>query len=397
MKKKVVIILSIITLVVCFVFLVKGFLWYKTRVKEQNLFKLQNEAIENIIDSRRVKNVGGQVVDPFGEDKILQLLFIGLDVRVGQENGHCDAIQLITIDQNLTIVKITAVPRGTYSPLPLGKGTTSTDYYVSNACGLGGLDYGIKQIEKILGVKADYLITVNFSETMGILRNLQLPTTETLQWLRNRHGYAIGEPQRAHNHSTFIKQMLLKFLPTKKTVLDIPLQYLAYKSVKTDLTFAEVQSIVEVLSSFDLANHPEKIQLFMRPLYVVQDIAYDPEGINNYLDQTLGPIKNFLSKEDYSALSTETVQTKLLDIIKNNKNNLEFISWAYENNLWLQIEDREKRFFAQYDFLVSNLVLIPDTVERQSVIADYIVEMENRGESLWLEKAKVLLKQEIGY
>lgn len=135
----------------------------------------------------------------------------------------------------------------------------------------------------------------------------------------------------------------------------------------------------------------------MRPLYVVQDIAYDPEGINNYLDQTLGPIKNFLSKEDYSALSTETVQTKLLDIIKNNKNNLEFISWAYENNLWLQIEDREKRFFAQYDFLVSNLVLIPDTVERQSVIADYIVEMENRGESLWLEKAKVLLKQEIGY
>jgi hypothetical protein len=51
---------------------------------------------------------------------------------------------------------------------------------------------------------------------LGILRNLKLPTTDTLRWLRHRQGYAIGEPQRAHNHSTFLKQLILRFFTGKR-------------------------------------------------------------------------------------------------------------------------------------------------------------------------------------
>ena len=142
---------------------------------------------------------------PFGDDEIARILFIGLDSRAGQTHGHCDAIQLIEIDKGKNSVQITAVPRGTYSPLPPGVGATTTDYYVSNACGLVSLEYGVKQMEYILGKKADYIMVVGFSEVMGILKYLDLPTTPTLQWLRHRQGYAIGEPQRAHNHSTFLK------------------------------------------------------------------------------------------------------------------------------------------------------------------------------------------------
>ncbi|PIR99002.1 hypothetical protein COT87_01740, partial [Candidatus Collierbacteria bacterium CG10_big_fil_rev_8_21_14_0_10_44_9] len=70
----------------------------------------------------------------------------------------------------------------------------------------------VKQIERILGKQADYLAIVGFSQTLGILRNLQLPAVDTLRWLRHRQSYAVGEPQRAHNHSTFIKQMTIKYL-----------------------------------------------------------------------------------------------------------------------------------------------------------------------------------------
>jgi anionic cell wall polymer biosynthesis LytR-Cps2A-Psr (LCP) family protein len=286
------------------------------------------------------------------------------------------------------------LPRGTYAPLPAGKGVTSSDYYVSNACGLGGLDYGIRQIEKILGVKADYLVVVGFSETIGILRNLKLPTTETIQWLRNRHGYAIGEPQRAHNHSTFIKQMIIKYAPTKTTQLDKALQYIVYKLVKTNLSFAQTQQITEIISSMDVIGHPEKITLSMRPAYPYKDISYDPEKINQNLEETLGPIKRFLSKEDYSGSTTTTLQAKILDTVKKNKNNPEFVSWAYENNLWLQIEDQNQSLAIQHSLLVSYLPFL-EKQTRESVLADYILEMENRDEAIWQEKGKKMLLQEI--
>ncbi|MCX6782138.1 MAG: LCP family protein [Candidatus Magasanikbacteria bacterium] len=395
MNRKITIIFLIIISGLCLWLLVRGILWYRNSAAEHAAEEKRNQAIEDIIDSRRLLiSEDGKGDDPFGEDKVARVLLIGLDSRIGQESGHCDAIQLITIDNNTSTVSITAVPRGTYSPLPPGKGTTSSDYYVSNACGLGGLEYGITQIEKILGVKADYLVVVGFSEATGILRNLRLPTTETLQWLRHRQGYAIGEPQRAHNHSTFLKQMMIKFVPTKISKLDTALEYIVFKLLKTDLSFTQANKILDAISAMDIANHPEKVQLFMRPLYPVQDIPYDPEGIEKYLDQTLGPIKHLLNKADYSGVQEETVQAKLLGVIDENKNNSEFISWAYKNNLWLQIEDDNMRLNAQYDILVSYLVLLPDKQEREFVIADYILEMENRGEIVWQGKARELLRQE---
>lgn len=392
---------TIIPLIIIFgVFLwlsAKGILIYQAKAAERAVLKVQNQAIINVIDSRRAEDSTKSTADPFGENNIVKILFIGLDARIGQENGHCDAIQLISIDKNTQTIGITSVPRGTYSPLPPGVGATSTDYYVSNACGLVGLEYGVEQIEKILGVKADYLVVIGFSEILGIFRKLGLPTTKTLQWLRNRHGYTIGEPQRAYNHSTFIKQMLVRFIPTKKVALDTPLQYIIYKLVKTDLSFAQAQNIIDSLSTMDVVNHPEKIHLAMRPSYATQDIAYDSENISENLDQTLNPIKLWLSKDDYSGISEETLQTNLLDTIEKNKNKPEFISWAYKNNLWQQIEDKPKRLAVKYDLFSEYITLLSDKKERELVLVNYILEMENQNELSWQEKAKNILAQEMGY
>lgn len=396
MNKKIKIVLIIIIFCFSFWLLTRGISRYQANASARAFLKIQNETIENILNSRRLNVSEEKLTDPFNKDGVVKILLIGLDSRVGQEAGHCDAIQLISIDTNgAGKINITAVPRGTYSPLPLGKGTTSTDYYISNACGLGGLEYGIEQIEKILGVKSDYLGVVGFSETMGILRYLNLPTTETLQWLRNRHGYAIGEPQRAHNHSTFIKQMLLRFIPTKQTKLNIALQYVMYNLIKTDLSFMQTQKILEAVSAMDIVNHPEKIQLSMRPFHLVQDITYDAENITEYLTETLDPIIHLLSKDDYSDVSKEAAQASLLSIVEENKDNPEFISWAYQNNFWLQIEDQEQRFAVQFDLLTSYLSLLSNNAERQSILADYILEMENQGEFIWQDKGKDLLIQEI--
>ncbi len=372
-----------------FAFLVYGYEWYQESREVREEQARQQSAIDAVLDERQKQDFQLEG-DPFGEDGVVRVLFIGLDSRAGQEFGHCDAIQMIEIDTAKEAVTITAVPRGTYAPLPFGKGVTSTDYYVSNSCALGGLAYGIENIERIVGSKADYIVTVGFSETLGVLRTAELPTTETLQWLRNRQGYAIGEPQRARNHSTFLKQMLLKFVPDRPSAIDTPLHYIIYKMVGTDLTFGEAEAIVTALSKMDIKNHPEKIHLAMKPVYVVQDIAYDPDTISDHLSSTLGKISQWLPKVDYSGQTEEEIQQKLLATIAEHDGDEEFLKWAFENDLWLQIEDDTTREQMRWDMMNTYFTLITEE-ERQNLLADYVLEMEQLGKNTWEEKGKTLL------
>lgn len=391
-KKTALITASIILLSLGVWALVRGVFWYSAVAAQST----RDEIINKVVSNHQTKEIkSDDQADPFGEDGIARILLIGLDKRVGQMGGNCDAIQLVTIDKAKQSVIITAVPRGTYSPLPPGKATTSSDYYVSNACRLGGLEYGIGQIEKILGQHADYLVVVGFSETLGILRNLKLPTASTLQWLRQRHAYAIGEPQRARNHSTFLKNLLVRFIPTENSTFDKAWQYITYKTTHTDLSFAETQALVGALSAMDLSNHPERVQLSMRPAHAVQDIQYVPENLEKYLDTTLGSIKNILSKKDFSGVSATNTQAHLLKMINDKKDDVAFIVWVFENNLWLQIEDDEKRLFTQFNFLERYLSLASVKENRSSLISDYILEMEHRGEGEWAKKGEGLLAKEI--
>jgi len=362
----------------------------------QEIIDQQSIEIEDIIKSRQAEETAiDNKVDPFGEDGLVRVLLIGLDSRAGQTAGHCDVIQMIEIDKNKSNIQVTAVPRGTYSPLPPGKASTSTDYYVSNACGLAGLEYGIDKIEKILGKKADYLVMVGFSETLGILRNLKLPTTETLQWLRQRQGYAIGEPQRARNHSTFIKQLMTKYLPEKESKLDLPFHYILYKLVKTDLSFSQSEKIVEVLINMDLKNNSEKITLAMRPSYNVQDIPYDPATAGEYVQKMIGPIKNYLSGTSYTGIDTVEADQRIVDKIDEQSNDAEFIKWAFDNQLWLQIEDDTMREENHYEIMTNYISRLTVKDDKEQVVSDYILEMKYLGLDNWANKGEELLKIEI--
>ncbi len=355
--------------------------------------KSETKEIENFLALRRDEREKTEKVDPFSEDGAVNVLFLGIDKRVGQTKGHCDAIQFITINKQKQEVTITAVPRGTYSPLPPGGKYLPSDYYVSKACEIGGLDYGVKQIEKILGEKADYLVILGFSEALGIFRKLDLPTTETLQWLRLRQGYAIGEPQRAHNHSMFLKQMMIKYLPKRNSILDKTLQYIIYKTIQTDLSFGEARVIIEALSAMDLADHSARIKLFMKPAHAVQDIPYAEEYLGEYLDKMINPVKGLLSHDDYSGATKEESEAQLLLIIEEKKDDQDFVVWAFENNLWLQIEDKEKRLAIQYEFLEKYIASLSEKSEQGNIISDYILEMEYYGESEWVKKGKELLQK----
>lgn len=386
---------ALVALLACLGLLYFLFIYVKPLTEEQLQAQAEQQAINLFLEKRMDAREQGADEDPFGKDGVARVLLIGLDSRIGNSAGHCDAIQLFEIDREHQIVSITAVPRGTYSPLPPGKGVTSTDYYVSNACGLAGLEYGVDQIERILGRKAEHLVIVGFSETLGILRYLNLPTTETLQWLRHRHGYAIGEPQRARNHSNFLKELLVRYTADISSRFDTALQYILYKIVDTDLSFATSQKIVSALSEMQLGEYPERVQLFMRPAYAVQDIAYDPESVGEYVRSVVDPIQNRLSVQDYSGVDTQTVQEALLTIIEEKKDEPAFVVWAFDSHVWLQIENEQIRDQTQFDILVAYLATLENIEEKDRILGDYILETTYRDMNQWKERALSLLRDDL--
>jgi anionic cell wall polymer biosynthesis LytR-Cps2A-Psr (LCP) family protein len=389
-------ILIIIAIVLILAGVGSFFVWQKVSSyfalsSEAEANKEQEQQIQTMIDDRRKQASESDNTDPFGEDGIVKILFIGLDNRIGETNGHCDAIQLIEINKLKQTVTVTAVPRGTYSPLP-GTGHLATDYYVSKSCEVGGIEYGVKQIEKILAQKADYLVFMGFSQAMGIFRELDLPAEETMQWLRMRQGYAIGEPQRAKNHSTFIKQMMIKYAPQLKSKVNLPLGYMIFKLLRTDLTLNQALILAEEINKLDLPNHTERIQLLMRPAYDVKDISYDPEKINEHIDSLLNPIAKAIPEGAYTGETLEQSQQKVLDNINNGLEDSEFVRWAFSNYVWLQIDDEAVRETKHYEILQKYVALLTDNNEKKLAITDYIIEMEDLGKADWALKGKELLK-----
>lgn len=375
--------------VVGILYLYRAYSTYQAIQEEQ---AAQTAAIESVIASRLASNTS---TDPFGDDDIAKILLIGLDTRAGSDVSHCDAIQLITIDRAAPAITITAVPRGTYANLPPGTGVTSSDYYVSNSCALGDLDYGIQQIERILGTETDYVAFIGFSELVGALRTLRLPTSETVQWLRHRQGYGIGEPQRAHNHSTFIKQMMVRYSPESITPVNRQFFYLLYTFVDTDLTFDQGLDIVQVLSDAQVHENPDMITLQMRPAYDVQDIAYDEHTAGTYVTSMVSPIAKYLGEENYTDLSTDDISAQVQTLIDEKGDDPAFIDWAWNHTLWNQVYDTDTRLELHYELLTKQLDNINGPADRQAILGDYVLEMEFLGHNVWAEKGRELIAAEV--
>lgn len=347
--------------------------------------------IEEVIRLRKEVLTEEETHDPFGEDDRARVLLIGLDKRIGETLGHCDAIQMIDIDRKKQTISITAVPRGTYSPLPRGV-YAETDYYISNACGVAGLEYGIDQIEKILRMEADYVIIVGFSQTLGILRYLGLPPQETLQWLRHRQGYQIGEPQRARNHSNFIKKLIVDYLPRTNQQMGDGLKRLIYSFVDTDLTFAQSQELVHVLEGFDLNNRPQAVTLHMKPYHEVVDFEFDPEAIDEHLSRFLLPVADRISEGAYQGVTYEEAQEKVRILISENLQDEEFVRWAYQEYVWLQLDDPIERENAHFEVMRAYALFEEDEVVREEIVADYIIEKEHMGLEDYAQRARGLIQ-----
>lgn len=365
-----------------------------TAVKAVFFESKEINAIIDDIEVRREAYLESESSVDFDEKGVINVLVLGLDARAGWENPHCDGIHMFRLDTKNWTIDITSVPRGTYSYIPPGN-YAETEYYLANACAFAGLDYGIQQIEKIVGVKADYYATVGFSEVYGILRLLNLPTTESLQWLRHRQSYAIGDPQRSANQATFMKDLILGQGDKLRQGTYKPFLFVMYNFVNTNMDFGTARALAEGYLAAEIDRRPEAITLQLKPHYDTQELHFDLENPDEQIEKLLQRIRPYLSDEDLSDKPLESYQDELLRFMQDEIKTDDGVRGVFAKQLWLQVEDdilREEMHYAYLEAYLQLPEVVDDVQEKEDVITAYILEKETLGVVEYVEKGKDLLR-----
>jgi len=320
----------------------------------------------------------------------MTILLLGLDGRRGDYKPRCDAIHLITFSPPEDKIVITSVPRNTHVDL---EGVATPSAYLANACEKRGIDFAVKEISRITDLHPDSIIKINFSQTLGILRFLGMPTTPTLQFLRDRRSYLRGGYQRSHNQALFLKDMILHH--TKKAAeLPIPLKQILFKMVETDdLDFETASSILNWLVKNDFYRKPAKIELVIKPtpFYKIADIHFattdyptedswqNDEEFKAYQENLKSYLENLLEKgEKYFSNNQKKSLYQLLDT-------------PFSQQLWLQLENDKMRNQFHFDLLRLYVLSLDDKNEASLLLSDFIVEMELVKDTELKYKAEELL------
>ncbi len=349
-------------------------------------------SIANVVDSVLADRKAFLETDSaadFGSDTEINVLVLGLDARKGSKYPHCDGIHMFTLDLEDWTMHITSVPRGTYAYFP--GNYASTEYYLANACSYVSLEYGIEQIEKIVGVKADYYVTAGFSQVIGIMRLFKLPTTESLQWLRHRQSYAIGDPQRSHNQAVFMKDLIVSQTDRFRKEFGTPMLYILYTMVETDMDFKTARAIFDGYLATEIDKNPERITLSMKPFYETVDYHFDFEDPDQQVQKLIDRLKPYLSKDDLSLRTLDSVQTELIAFLEDAIDDKESVEMVIDQQLWRQVENEKLREEWHYAFMEKTAqmaVNADDTESAVDLITAYIIEMEALNEEQWALRAK---------
>lgn len=320
-------------------------------------------------------------------DKPVNILLLGLDGRRGDKNPRCDAIHIFSIIPSQKKLRITSIPRGTSIDLPQ---VSSESAYLSNSCHLMGIKYAVSQIEKIAKTKIDYLVKINFSQTLGVLRILGIPESPSLQFLRNRR-YLIGDNQRSRNQALFLKDMIINHL---NQIASLPkaLTNLLYTFIDTDLDFETASLTIDTLITFNLPNEPGRIELVTKPTpnYKTSEIHFFEDEYKT--EEAWQSDKEYLDYQNEMEGYLTNLTNRLEKYLANKQNSsvCQIVKTPFTQQLWLQIGNEGKRNQFHFEIL-RYFVLGCGDKNGKKLVSDFVSEMEVFKQEEFVKKGKGLL------
>ncbi len=310
----------------------------------------------------------------------VNVLLLGLDSRKGDKSARCDAIHMFSFKPGQNKIIITSVPRGTM---------VTANQYISNYCSIYGFAVAQKEIEKITGVKADYVVKVGFSQVDGLLRLVNLPPSPILQFLRDRKDYLIGDNQRSYNQATFLKDAIVSYTDWGSK-LPQPMQYLAYKIVDTDMPYDKAQEFLKMFLASGIYKNPDNIEIVVKPgdNFIRQEIHYqttqqdwqsDPD-FKNYQNDVTGYLDDIISRANYLIDKHQYMAANSL------------VTTPLNQRLWLQIENESDRNTLHFNLIATFVYSSTDHEKSKSLLNDFILEMDQSGKTDLKTQAEELLK-----
>lgn len=201
--------------------------------------------------------------DARGGARVLDILLIGLDSRLGEAHGRADALHLLTIDLDRPHIRITSIPRGTWSDL--GRKNKGSNI-LANVRATRGRAELLRRVARLCRRDSvPYYVEVGFSDAFGILELLgyEDPSAE-LQALRHRRGYRYGDHSRCYNQGQFVRSAILRMLPLLDGVTGDLLLHAGRDLVRTNLTMEQCRGMVYLLNDAGLAARPAGITVQLR-------------------------------------------------------------------------------------------------------------------------------------
>ncbi|NQV12192.1 hypothetical protein HQ524_02425 [Candidatus Uhrbacteria bacterium] len=279
----------------------------------------------------------------------VNVLVIGVDSRKGSDTVHCDAIHMVHInlvDERMHFVNI---PRGTFSYIP---GKPPEEQYLANVCDYIDVDAFVDRVNVISGYEADYRVMVGFSQAQGLLRALEFNPTTTLQYLRHRQSYQIGDPQRSYNQSIFLSDLVLNRMEVVNSI-PVAARFALFQLVDTDMSHSYADALFSWLSRSKIPGDPTRITHATKPDWtpVAKEMRLDEDdaygqlellyGVLRYYDRSFTVVDLQNTLEKYIDEHVANSYKSLVDgDLESARENLDFVT---DQQLWHQVEDNATR------------------------------------------------------
>jgi anionic cell wall polymer biosynthesis LytR-Cps2A-Psr (LCP) family protein len=289
----------------------------------------------------------------YGDARRINIALIGVDGRFGSSGGHADANHILSIMPDIGKIEIISIPRDSYVYCGYEDSTglnKLTVFYMAR-----GKKAYLDTIAKIARLgSVPYYIEFGFSQAMGILRWLGFNSSQTLQVLRTRKSFAVGDYQRVYNQAQFIRQAMVRNFG----LLNGPLRPVVLRGIlaltRTNLTYDKTIEIADALGKTSFAESADNISIKVRPSLRVNFKVFDftdqqsVSSLRNNLDLDHIAEKDTtaFSPKDFQGYLTKKIEgiiySAAKDTLKNPTLAINKVKNIYTQKVWLQIADTQK-------------------------------------------------------
>lgn len=201
------------------------------------------------------------------------ILLLGVDARPGEKNSRSDTILLVSVDPTQDKVAIISIPRDTKVDIP-----GSSVEKINAANFVGGPEYAVEIVEKVLDINIDYYVEADFSGFREIIDTIGGVTIDVPQRMYNRYegidlnpgiqrlngydalgfvrfrDYVNGDIDRTAQQQVFLKALASELLQPK-TIAKLPaLIKEVNKYVKTDIPLSQMLRIASWAPGFNSSS-----------------------------------------------------------------------------------------------------------------------------------------------